>query len=320
MALERPIGTTQQYSRRVLLWLNFNRTGYRGRPYDPLRASVAKFRLFAGWLFARSVDKDLNAWRSAINRFLEDHGAARQLLGHSVSTVIRKYKQLQIMRKLARGEEPELHRVPCPEIAIRRLVDIGRSCGRRDLVWVCALLLMLLCWFRAATVAGLQPGDVRFDADGNLNVSARSVKGRPEFKQRPALIQIRRATEKGHPRRSIFKVLHRLLDREPDALCVVGESVSASARGGATAANKLTTEFRRLVPPETLNLPAGAIVASHSFRELGATMSIKARYSPSLSADHGLWKRIATMHEHYYFAEFPWSAWLAAVFDFLQTR
>jgi hypothetical protein len=23
---------------------------------------------------------------------------------------------------------------------------------------------------------------------------------------------------------------------------------------------------------------------------------------------------------HYYFAEFPWSAWLAAVFDFLQTR
>jgi hypothetical protein len=46
-------------------------------------------------------------------------------------------------------------------------------------------------------------------------------------------------------------------------------------------------------------------------------MSIKAWYSPSLLADHGLWKRIATMHEHYYFAEFLWSAWLAVVFDFL---
>jgi hypothetical protein len=70
---------------------------------------------------------------------------------------------------------------------------------------------MLLCWFRAATVAGLQPGDVRFDADGDLNVSARSVKGRPEFRQRPAMIQIKRATEKGHSWRLIFEVLHRLL-------------------------------------------------------------------------------------------------------------
>ena len=146
--------------------------------------------------------------------------------------MIRKYKHLQVMRKLARGEEPERHHVPCLEIAIRRLVDIERSCGRRDLVWVCALLLMLLCWFRVATVVGLQPGGVRFDADGDLNVSARSVKGRPEFKQRPALIQIKRARAKGHPRRLIFKVLHRLLDREPDALCQVGTSVSASTLGG----------------------------------------------------------------------------------------
>ena len=69
-----------------------------------------------------------------------------------------------------------------------------------------------------------------------------------------------------------------------------------------------------------LNLPVGAIVASHSFRELGATMAIKARYSPALSADHGLWRRIATMHERYFFAEFPYSRWLAAMFDFLATR
>jgi hypothetical protein len=51
MALERPIGTTQQYSRRVLLWLNFNRTGYRGRPYDPLgvRGQIQALR----WLAVR---------------------------------------------------------------------------------------------------------------------------------------------------------------------------------------------------------------------------------------------------------------------------
>ena len=300
-------------------WLHFCRTGFRGRRYNPLVASVAKWRLFAGWLFARSVDKDLNVWRSAINRYLEDHGARRQLLGTSVNAVIKTYKSLQLMRKLARGEEPDLHRVPCPEIAIRRLVRLGATAGRRDLVWICALLVMLLCWFRASTVAGFRPGDVRFDADGDLLITVRQVKGRPEMKVRPGLLHIPRAA-RGHPRAEIFRVLHRVLDRDPDALCLVGRTVSARKQGGAAAANRLTKEFRRLVPPETLNLPAGAVVASHSFRELGATMAIKARYSPALSADHGLWRRIATMHERYFFAEFPYSRWLAAVFDFLATR
>ena len=86
-----------------------------------------------------------NVWRSAINRYLEDHGTRRQLLGTSVNAVIKTYKSLQLMRKLARGEEPDLHRVPCPEIAIRRLVRLGATAGRRDLVWICALLVMLLC-------------------------------------------------------------------------------------------------------------------------------------------------------------------------------
>ena len=83
---------------------------------------------------------------------------------------------------------------------------------------------------------------------------------------------------------------------------------------------RLTKEFRRLVPPETLNLPDGAIVASHSFREMGATTAVKARYSAPLACAHGLWKRLATMNDHYVFLEFPYSRWLARVLDFLSTR
>ena len=64
-------------------------------------------------LFALLVlsTSSLNVWRSAINRYLEDHGTRRQLLGTSVNAVIKTYKSLQLMRKLARGEEPDLHRV-----------------------------------------------------------------------------------------------------------------------------------------------------------------------------------------------------------------
>eukprot|EP01050_Picozoa_sp_SAG11_P016018 SAG11_NODE_2135_length_3772_cov_6.006534_4_plen_71_part_00 len=69
----------------------------------------------------------------------------------------------------------------------------------------------------------------------------------------------------------------------------------------------MTAEFRRLVPPATLNLPPGTIVASHSFREMGATTAIKARYSGALGCAHGLWKRLATMHDRYYFEAFPFS-------------
>ena len=313
------MSTAAQYGRRVAHWLEFNRTGFRGRRYDPLRTSVAKWRLFAGWLFARSRDKDLNIWRSAVNRFLEDNGASRTLLGTSINLVIRRYRQLQVLRSTHLGYKVDLHRVPCPEIAIRRLVQIGQSATGDDLFWVCSLLVLFLCWFRAATLAGVRPGDVRFARNGAFMVSVREVKGRPELRDRPALVEIPDAPP-GHPRHEVFGVLHRLLDSSPDALCRLGRLVSARAQGGATAANKLTAEFRRLVPPETLNLPAGAVVGSHSFREMGATTSIKARYSEALICDQGLWQRFATVIEHYYFKQFPFSQWAARVFDFLAMR
>ena len=66
--MERPCGTTDQYDRKVRLWLEFNAIGHRGRPTNPLVGSASKWRLFAGWLYARSVDKDLNGFRSAVNR------------------------------------------------------------------------------------------------------------------------------------------------------------------------------------------------------------------------------------------------------------
>ena len=160
---------------------------------------------------------------------------------------------------------------------------------------------------------------MRFARNGAFMVSVRECKGRPELKVQPALVEIA-AAPPGRPRREVFDVLHRLLDSDTDALCRVGQVVGARARGGSAAAERLTKEFRRLVPPETLNLPVGAVVGSHSFREMGATTSIKARCSEALICDQGLWQRFATVIEHYYFKQFPFSQWAAAVFDFLAMR
>jgi hypothetical protein len=250
---------------------------------------------------------------------MEDNGAARALLGHSVNTINLRYHDLQVARKIRRGEEPNLNRVPCPEIALRRLVQLGRAAEGEDLFWVCCLLVMMLCWFRAATMAMIQPGDVRFGRDGTLLVSVRGVKGRPAFLTQPALIQIKPARP-GHPRHEVFAVLHRLLDADPNALAQLGRRVSPRARGGEAAAALLTGALRRLVPAHTLNLPVGAIVASHSLREMGATTAALAGYSATLACAHGLWRRVATMHDNYVFSWFPFSPWLARVLDFLRSR
>eukprot|EP01052_Picozoa_sp_SAG31_P015392 SAG31_NODE_988_length_10542_cov_52.848319_2_plen_409_part_00 len=69
--------------------------------------------------------------------------------------------------------------------------------------------------------------------------------------------------------------------------------------------------------PATLQLPEGAVVSSHSFREMGASVAMAAGYSENRSRRHGLWRRLNTMLEHYVFDWFPFSRFLARVFDFL---
>eukprot|EP01052_Picozoa_sp_SAG31_P035353 SAG31_NODE_4254_length_3414_cov_5.296833_4_plen_99_part_00 len=79
----------------------------------------------------------------------------------------------------------------------------------------------------------------------------------------------------------------------------------------------LTRKFRDLVPRESLGLPDDAVVASHSFREMGASIAMAAGYSDNKSRRHGLWKRLQTMLDHYVDDAFPYSRYLARIFDFL---
>eukprot|EP01050_Picozoa_sp_SAG11_P017851 SAG11_NODE_2622_length_3167_cov_3.968057_1_plen_260_part_00 len=258
---------------------------------------------------------------------MEDHGQRRALLGDAINRINLRYRDMQVSRRLQRGEQVDLQRVPCPEIALQRLVVVGSVAHGDDLFWCACLLLMAICWFRAATVARMQPGDVRFDGNGGLVVVVRECKGRPEFRVRPALVQIPAPAQNGswrriwrrHPRETIFRVLRRFLRSEPRGFGRLGQLVSARARGGGAAAMQLTAEFRRLVPPHTLNLPAGAVVASHSFREMGATTAVQAHYSAPLACAHGLWQRLSTMNDSYVFLWSPFSRWFAVVLDFLRS-
>eukprot|EP01052_Picozoa_sp_SAG31_P004473 SAG31_NODE_186_length_20918_cov_26.890917_1_plen_193_part_00 len=154
----------------------------------------------------------------------------------------------------------------------------------------------------------------RFARDGSLLVTVTRMKGRPDFKRQPGLVQIPPAP-RGHPRQSVLDIIRTVLLLDPTAFNTVSDTL---CNGTKKPSVLLTEKFRELVPPGTLNLPAGAIVASHSFREMGASVSMAAGYSDNKSRRHGLWRRLATMLEHYVVDEFPFSPFLAKIFDFLR--
>ena len=328
--LRRPQSTQDQYDPWVNLWLEWNENGFQGVPYDPLVATVDKFELFAGWLLGgdgergRTRDKDLNKVRSALNRWFDDHHRGRPLKGTDISAMIAHYRGLMVLKKAAAGEESDLHRVPCPEAALLKLIVLGQSAVGLELDWIANLLLQTVGWFRADTMAGLRADDVTFDEFGFLNILIRHMKFRPEYRTRPGLMTVPPGPvdQPLHARNAVFAILRRALNANPAVFSMVGRLVSPAEANGAAAAQLITDKLREIVDVESLNLPFGATVSSHSFREMGATASAKAGFDSIRMAAHGHWREIATMYNSYikpYLSAFPYSRFLAELNDFLRS-
>eukprot|EP01050_Picozoa_sp_SAG11_P026244 SAG11_NODE_6214_length_1362_cov_3.761679_2_plen_99_part_00 len=86
--------------------MQLNAEGNGVLPYDELVATADKFDLFAGWLLGdpergvrgHTTDKDLNGFRSAINRFLADKGQGRPLRDNpEISRTIKLYRSIIII-------------------------------------------------------------------------------------------------------------------------------------------------------------------------------------------------------------------------------
>jgi hypothetical protein len=314
------------------LWLQFNREGAGpGLPYDPLVATVDKFDLFAGWLLGspaagvagRSTDKDLNGFRSAINRHISDARGERPLRGNpEFSRTIKMYRELMVASK----PDADLHRVPTPEPVFLYLVSCGESplTSDADLVWIGTFVLQLFGWLRADSVAGFTPGDIVLSPAGWLVIAVRKMKHRSEFSVQPGMISIPPAPA-GHPRARLLSVLRRCFRQLPASwYCSLArcDLSAVSVRTGESAsAQFLTLQLRRLVRPMAHEIPAGVVLGSHSWREMGAVASFHAKYDTLRMACHGFWKDPGTMWNSYikpYKDTFPFCRFLAATFDFLR--
>jgi hypothetical protein len=336
---KRPASTARQYDKYVEKWLEFCALGDGVQPYSSTTGTVAKFDLFAGWLLGdaaagipgRSKDKDLNAFRSAINRYISDRtGNVRPFRDDpEYGRTIQIYRDLQVESKNQRGEDADLHRVPCPEQVFVYLLGRGLVCGGDELAWVAIFMLMLLGWFRADTMAGVsQPGDCEFAGDGSLMMVVRRMKGRPDLKTRPKLVVIPPGGTPGHVRSRVFLVLRRAFAADPMFFATLrhaeleGLARREAEPGQSLAANIATRKLRVLAAPAISGLPAGVVVGSHSWREMAATACAQARYDSVRMAAHGGWKRLDTMFGSYidpYLQVFPWSRWLAELYDWLRS-
>ena len=115
LATARDANTARKYERRLNKWFEFCEIGHAGKPYDPDTWNLSKFWLFVGWMLdpANNRDKDLNTVRSAMNQYFEDGGGERVVLGHTVRTIISKFKLRMEEMKMERGEDVGLNRIPC---------------------------------------------------------------------------------------------------------------------------------------------------------------------------------------------------------------
>lgn len=322
------------YDVKVRLWQRFNAEGNRRVAYDPLEATADKFDLFAGWLLGdpelglrgRSTDKDLNGFRSAINRYLADAGCGRPLRDDvEIGRTIKVYRQLMMKSKAARGQESDLHRVPCPEVVFLFLLEMAEQMSARDdvVIWVAVFVLQLLGWFRGVTMSGMQPGDVVLTPAGQLLVTVRRMKGRLDMATTPGLMSLPPAAA-GSARWRLYRIMRRAYAISPTWYCAVAKAGLSGVKvvtGEDAAATFLTTKLRELTAPLKRTLPKGAVIASHSWREMAAVACFHARYDSLRCACHGFWKDVNTMWTSYirpYKEVFPYSAFLAEVFDFLR--
>lgn len=321
----RPAKTTERYGRWQRHWLDFCEKGDGYRPYDEVSFSVAKWHLFAGYLESYTDDRDLNAVRSALNRFFADKVGLRPFVGTDVNAVIADWALTKDREKRDRGEEVGLHRVPCPEEAVQRVFDVGRGAVGERLGWAALLIVMMLAFLRGASTAGFAPGDVYFDQYGALVIVVRYVKRRPEFLLTPGTVrilpptaaQLARARGKGrlHFRAQSFAILRRALRTFPEFVTLVSDRVTPSERNGETAASLVTAKLRELVGP--LNLPAGTIMAAHSIREMAAVATFRRGGSELRATERGFWKNPQIMWTSYIepYLWFPVSPLLDELYD-----
>lgn len=312
-------------------WLQFCKVGNgQGIEYNPMLFSLRKFRLFAGWLVESGVTRavDMGVWRSAINNGFAREELGRPARGFDVQQILNEWNADQLAtRELALGGRKLASRMPPSPAWVQELVRLGQRASGSRLQKIAVILLAVLFGMRAATLGGCRPGDCFFRSPAVLVFMHRCVKKWPELRLFPG---VRERTDPGnarcavggkHPRAQVMKIIRRASSADADFVVTV---LSAQVPVNATddeieklASSQITGWMRALIPnPEKFGvvLEGGDFLASHSPRIMLASACDAVPYMRARVQRELFW-RAAASHERY-IRVYPYSKWLAALYDF----
>jgi hypothetical protein len=307
-------GTLLRYSSEVSQWKSFCSQSN----YDPCVFDWDVLEFFFGWMLENYARQDLTSHVTALNhhfcQFPRYRNRPPVRAEHGPLTKLKRdYKNAYLKRVAdprrtapAKARHKALESWFSPS-AVLLLISIALQGAPADARDAAEILVGILFGCRAESTEGWI---VQFSLTGHLEVAFGKWKTLREAQMAflPAR-SIPPPSDPLHPRAQVFSGVRRALNSFPNFLFT---------KSASTAAARITTNVRRLLPCGTLLLPANRHVGAKSMRKTMASACGAAQIPFDVIRQHGLWSRRSTVLETGYVdRNYPIDPMMASFFDWL---
>jgi hypothetical protein len=271
--------------------------------------SVERAFLFAAFMITRisrtgKPVQSIRTYFSALNYFYTQKKLGAPWQHGPLSDINNMFEKASKVWRIERGIKVGNLRTEFPGAGVKGVIAAAAEAKRQSILhrndnehpshrrvcWFTVFLVQLLFWFRADTIAGYQPGDIRFNAAGDMSFLVRRLKRgsahiQPFSKGIPA------------PTTEILAVIFAVIRHAISIETATGTYCFGPWLWGDQPGNvsdKITCAMDELLDYDDLFIPEGSFVSSHSWRKTGASAFAACRGDWLLLMRWGMWKAIAS--------------------------
>lgn len=250
--------------------------------YDPWIANATTWELFAGHMYEEGTVGSIDKFASAINYVHKAFRKPERMIGGRFQEAKEGFRKACTLRKTALGLMT--HRALIPDHGMLHLLrGVLRYEEEENWLWVdrgFSIIAKCLTWVRAVSIGASVPGDFCLGPDlDRVIITIRKTKcGPEEFVPIQLSIPFPELGDGNEVAAVVMGIVRRTLTRHP-RICAASLGLTPSS-----AAGKMTTWMRELMPMSILMLPPGHFISSHSSRDTGATHARRSIY-PSCGWD-----------------------------------
>ena len=293
--------------------------------------SVELAFLFAAFMLTRIARtgrpiQSIRTYFSAMNYCFKIRSLGEPWMGGTITDLNRMYELASKQWRIDRGISAGNLRTEIPGTGLRVLFYDAtaamqesitnlsdKSHGSHTVVcWFAVFLVQLLFWFRADTIAGYRPGDIRFNQSGAMDFTVRRLKrgtahAQPFSKSVPA------------PQNPILAAVFAVIRHAVTLTDDEGSFVFSNELWGdkpKQVSDQITKAMDSLLRYDQLFISQGSFVSSHSWRRTGASGFAAAKGDWHVLTRWGMWKVHASA-EAYVNSEFQPDSIFVQLYEFL---